>query len=199
MENFLQKVATLQSSTSGLDKLFKCIIYTLKLLNATSSTSNTTIQRILNPLMNTRVTMRLGGLIPILLSIPSALDFSKPLRINVIVQMISMLVYYSTEHVYWLGINQILKVSDSWSIWSCRAWAIYIMCDLLQSSTITNTSNTPSDKIQTKRRQLRTAVNWCDLMMALQWSVDTQIVNAHTMSMLGVISGYVNLYLTWTQ
>jgi hypothetical protein len=45
-----------------------------------------------------------------------------------------MLIYYPTEHIYWLSTHKVLNVpeADKYSRYSCRAWAIYILLDLYQ-------------------------------------------------------------------
>ena len=48
-------------------------------------------------------------------------------------QTASMLVYYPTEHIYWLGEHKVLPWIQNparWSRISCRAWAMWIVLDL---------------------------------------------------------------------
>lgn len=206
------------SSVSGADKGYKIAVYSLKIilvrLIATRGEKDVLVQRIrafVNPLSDTRMVMRFFGLLPILDGLSQKTSQTDPLlqRIERL-QLYAMLVYYPTEHVYWLGSHKVLDIeqADKWSRWSCRAWAVYILLDLVaiyhQLQPLNDKIRIAADPKQQKQLEeerdelvIRATVCMADLPMALHWSLASYPLSDLTIGTLGLISAVGSTYLKW--
>lgn len=154
------KVNTLLSQVGGIDKAYRFLVYSLRIVCSSIAASrgpdDPLVARLNNftgPLADTRMCLRLFGSLPVLQAVialhcqkkekvESSDKSEKPLigrwtRSEVLktidrIQLYSLLVYYPAEHVYWLGAHKVLQLKDvnEWSRWSCRAWGLWIVLDI---------------------------------------------------------------------
>ncbi|KAG8906827.1 hypothetical protein FRB99_006002 [Tulasnella sp. 403] len=143
------------SSYSGSDKMFMVIQYTLKLIEPIMawrariqhrygkrsepvSRSAPGLAKIASLISDSRMLWRLFGLVPIfqwLSQLERVPPISRRLRTIERLQALSMLVYYPLEHLYYFGAHSIYNISPaklaSLSLWSTRAWTVYILLHFL--------------------------------------------------------------------
>lgn len=131
------------------------------------------------------------------------------------------MVYYPAEHVYWLGIHDIIKIknADDFSRWSCQAWGWYIVLDIiailmklerarkalqlaeasgkrLEENDDTN-SNIAALKNQISDLRIKLIIHFGDLPLALHWSVTKSPMPKWGVGFFGSISSFAGLYLKW--
>jgi len=132
----------------------------------------------------------------------------------------SMIIYHPIEHIWFLSTlkGSIFNInSDLWSQWSCRAWAVYVICDaigtLMRSEAVSKEIKTLStDKTmdkgekQQKLAELKTKKQrlgiWatcivCDFLMATHWSVEDGPLSNNQICATGIWGGVAGLYLKW--
>ncbi|KAL6066729.1 Peroxisomal biogenesis factor 11 (PEX11) [Balamuthia mandrillaris] len=128
----------------------------------------------------------------------------------------SMVVYYPMEHLYWLNNKKIIRTTKdpNWlSNWSCFAWAVYIVADIINSfyklrKNLAASKELATHKQQSIEKQLalrneRTRIfvelikNWADLPNAVTWSFDLN-TPAPAIWGFGSISSLAGVYLSWT-
>ncbi|PLW08665.1 hypothetical protein PCANC_10281 [Puccinia coronata f. sp. avenae] len=143
-QNFQAKMdhlIRLLSTTSGTDKSFMLVQYSAILLRqlvsrSKNGTANKTLAARLAALSkllsDARTTYRLWDLISIIQWLRSLNTLppsgSRPVQIERL-QVITMLIYYPLEHLYFLASKGVLPLSprliNKAAIYSCRAWAAY--------------------------------------------------------------------------
>ena len=133
----------LLSTTSGADKSFMLVQYSALILRtlATRSKSGSSNKALVlrlaalsKLLSDARTTYRLWDLISIVQWLRSLNALppsgSKPVQIERL-QVISMLIYYPLEHLYFLASKGVLPLSprliNKAALYSCRAWAAYTL------------------------------------------------------------------------
>jgi hypothetical protein len=131
----LQKFDSFVSSVGGIDRAFRLLVYSLKIVSSKSSEENSKrFSRLINSVSDARIVMRFFGTISMINSIPKV-PLGESIEERIIqTQTLSMLIYYPTELIYYLSTNKILFLnldSGKWSRISCRAWAVYCFLDLL--------------------------------------------------------------------
>lgn len=232
----LTKFNGVVGQVSGIDKAYRFIIYTLRIVAATTAKrygpENELVKRIANltaPLADTRMALRLFGLIPILqqfyrlhiATTNSKAQASTPTKDRLLqeiekLQLYSMLIYYPAEHCYWLGVHKVLNIQDPdrWSRWSCRAWAAYIILDIvavayqlqpLQAKLKELKSNTSSEAVSTRSKlesdledfRLQLAGLLTDLPLAIHWSLASYPLSNTMVGVFGVISTVASSMLKW--
>lgn len=123
----------------------------------------------------------------------------------------SMVGYYPLEHVWLLSTWKPKFVnidSDKWSIWSCRFWAVYCVCDVLgthirtqniEKALVKTSDESEKKKMSTQLKYLRIWMTCaiCDLIMSLQWSVANGPFSNKQISLIGIYGGLANLYIKW--
>ncbi|CAH7689111.1 peroxisomal biogenesis factor 11 [Phakopsora pachyrhizi] len=132
----------LLSTASGTDKSFMLVQYSAILLAGLANLKKSGSQKkgavayrlaaLAKLLSDARTTYRLWGLLPIFQWLKSLrtlpLSTSKTAQIERL-QVVSMLIYYPLEHLYFLGLKKVLpvppKVIGLAALYSCRAWATY--------------------------------------------------------------------------
>lgn len=159
----IDKFMRMTSSVSGLDKTFRLIVYTVRLLlsvnTRTSLEVRTRLINLIALLMETRVCMRLLGVVPVWTHFQRNLSdkLMKPMSTSDqvdVAQTVSLLVYYLSEGMYFLHLHKCLPTAkvesvivtsnstviqsvqmDSvtlaykWSRISCRGWAAWLMVE----------------------------------------------------------------------
>lgn len=137
----MDHLVRLLSTASGADKSFMLAQYSAILLKSLASHSPNSSRKkslvsrltaLSQLLSDARTTYRLWDLISIiqwhrsLNSLPSSA--SKPVQIERL-QVITMLIYYPLEHLYFLASKQVIPLStrllNKAALYSCRAWAAY--------------------------------------------------------------------------
>jgi len=134
------------------------------------------------------------------------------------VMALSMLPYYPLDHLYYLATlspNILGLNADRMSRWSCIAWTVYVVADLVAAwARISNLleeakrsgadTGEKSSKVAKLQRQqkitnllLRMACALCDLPMAMHWSVSNGPLNDKQIGWLGVGGGIFGLWLKW--
>jgi len=136
-------------------------------------------------------------------------------------QCFTMLIYYPTEHVWFLGSLGLLPSGvdyDLFSRISCMAWAAYLLLDLWtlyrsrrhqislyraklkkdgesQSERQPEAESTSIDPLpEYLAQQVR---NVCDLILASHWSLVTGPLTDTTVGALGLCASLVTLYFKW--
>ncbi|EPZ36382.1 hypothetical protein ROZALSC1DRAFT_29719 [Rozella allomycis CSF55] len=203
-----------------------------KLASFTSSNPNNKqyIEKINNftsPLADTRMILRFFGLLSTIDGLKHPYETEKLYRQIEIAQGLSMMVYYPCEHVYWLGIHKILDLKDvdSWSRWSCQAWAIYIILDIFVIiSKLSNTikkmgsikikiKSAKKDEDFIKLKKYQEEIKVCenqkndfylrligyvgDLPLAIHWSLKNPILSPIGVGILGTISSIAGISMKW--
>jgi len=130
------------------------------------------------------------------------------------IMAISMILYFPVEHLWWLSTlkPKFIRInSDSWSMWSCRFWTIYCVCDVLKTLKASGEVQKQIDKgngklssrelRELKRKRMHLGI-WLtcaasDLVMALQWSRPTPIVSDRIITLIGIYGGVAGLLLKW--
>jgi hypothetical protein len=142
-KSHLERVNSLVSDVNGIDKIYRCIDYTSKLLAWHMERGHARrelierVSRISMQMSNIRYVLRLFGTLNTIQSIGKnygageETDFM--LKFIARLQIWSLLVFYPLEHIYWLSWQEIypFRYASSFSLWSCRAWAFYILLDLI--------------------------------------------------------------------
>mmetsp|Transcript_19926 Transcript_19926/g.35408 ORF Transcript_19926/g.35408 Transcript_19926/m.35408 type:complete len:243 (-) Transcript_19926:359-1087(-) len=128
----------------------------------------------------------------------------------------SMLIYSPMEHLWLLSTFKPKMIninSDWWSMWSCRAWAAYVLADLygtflnakkVDKEIAKAPKSTESDlaaieKLKEKKSDLYLWFTCAltDLVMAANWSVPAGPVSNKQIALVGIYGGCANLYLKW--
>ncbi|KAI3639237.1 hypothetical protein MIR68_002767 [Amoeboaphelidium protococcarum] len=221
----ISKFNSLSSQVVGIDKIYKIIVYAAKLIALNSKEQGdwslaNRLSNLVTSFSDTRMVLRLFGLSYYVPIIKSYLNGETKLQAKNIedlvqhLQVLSMLVYYPCEHIYWLGIHKILQVNnpDVWSRRSCQAWGVYIVLDLytivkqmvsLNQMLNAKKSEKSEDKDVLKLSgemedlKLRLITSCADLPMAIHWSLESYPLPPKLVALLGVISAVSNLKLKW--
>lgn len=138
----LDKACRFLNSVRGTDKVFMLVQYVSKLIIWRFSSSSEFVERVKNlatPVSDFRILLRYYGLLPLAQWI--ILSETNPpanpvLRLLTRLQNVTNLVYYPLEHIYWLSLHNVIKLSDSMrnkiGMWSCRFWAAYVVLYFVQ-------------------------------------------------------------------
>ncbi|WAR58940.1 hypothetical protein PtB15_10B280 [Puccinia triticina] len=186
----MDHLVRLLSTTSGADKLFMLVQYSAIILRtlATRSNSGSSNKALVLRLAalsklfisDARTTYQLWDLISIVQWLRSLNALppsgSKPVQIERL-QVISMLIYYPLEHLYFLASKGVLPLSprliNKAALYSCRAWAAYTLLHFfhlreelklleperrrllaLQAGTDFNTPRKPSPAVATSLQEM---------------------------------------------
>jgi len=88
-----------------------------------------------SPLVDTRMVLRLVGLLSSTHDILVNTETDPVLRPISVAQAWSMILYYPLENIYWFGAHGVIPMSEdtqnAFSIWSSRAWLLYILLDFV--------------------------------------------------------------------
>ena len=116
----------------------KIINWHLRKLNP-SSTLATRISNFSSPVSDFRILLRYYGLVPLIQWILYSEAHPSPypkIQFLTRAQNFVNFLYYPLEHAYWLGLHQVIPMKESTrdkiGMWSCRAWAAYVVFNHLQ-------------------------------------------------------------------
>ena len=208
--NSISKVTKILSQVDGIDKAYRLIIYSLRILQAAYPDKKDMVERmngINGPLSETRVCLRLFGLIPMVKAVLADKNFLRAPRndneLLDIVKTLSMFVYYPAEHIYFMGSHKVFNIAnaDSWSRISCRAWAVYIIADMISSykryrqvvKALEGGKSTDSSKMKELESEhddlMFRGVNiLADLCLAIHWSLESYPLPPIVVGVLGLVS-----------
>ncbi|KAI3658732.1 hypothetical protein MP638_004601 [Amoeboaphelidium occidentale] len=220
----LDKSIEFTSTVSGIDKIFKVLVYCSKLVSLRDGKGLKSLDSLSSNLTDTRTALRLVGLLPIIQQL-LLLQHQQQNRggggggggggtsNNLIeqLQLLSMLVYYPCDNLYYLSSKQIVSSKNTlkYSLWSCRAWAFYILLDLIaiykelnnsssSRSSTTTTTTTTTTKARFQQLLQRLVINSCDLPMALHWSSEKyNLLTPYQLNLLGFVSAITSCYVKW--
>lgn len=220
----MDKTIQLLAQTQGIDKAYRLLVYGLLLIDrpstATSPSFLARLQRLRPVLNETRVVLRLFGLLPIvraLMKMNEAENSSRDKKKEKTkkeeadqnwiqslqkVQLLSMLVYYPCEHIYWLGAHQVLLLKpgqgDAWSRWSCRAWALYLVLDLyIEYLERQKQQDKKSESLLSALSSWSVINTLADLPLAIHWSLASYPLSNKAVAVLGLISTVAGIQLRW--
>jgi len=221
----LSKFVQYTNSVGGADKVFRIICYTGKiLLWWLKKTGRESLAKrfanFISPISETRVILRFFGLFGTI----QGFFYKDPdpfLNLMYLIENISMLVYYPSEHIAWASSREIIFGFDSNKLykWSCRAWLLYILLDILTDCNnflklkiksqimYKDVVDDQPDKIPEEHladikslRQtnlLKFVQNFSDMVLAINWSVDNGPVSDLGLGVAGSIASFVGFYLRW--
>lgn len=93
------------------------------------------LQGLTSPLVDTRMVLRLVGILGSTHDILVNTETDPVLRPISVAQAWSMILYYPLENIYWFGAHGVVPMSEdtqnAFSVWSSRAWLVYILLDFL--------------------------------------------------------------------
>lgn len=119
---------------------------------------------------------------------------------------LAMLFYYPLEHAWWLttlntSINQFIAFDGlQASLWSLRAWAVYVVLDVIRTRmALKRLAKLPNKRIEDVAEQRRLKL-WlqsclCDFILAVQYSVVQGPFPAPVVAFAGWYGGMVGMYL----
>lgn len=226
MDSFVSFVA----STDNADKVLRVVCYAGRLVSAFLLRGGPGVAgygkrlaALLASVSEARVVLRLFGL-PQTLHWLLQLDVSDRDFQYRMLQVVSMLVYYPMEHVYWASMRGALTMADAehLSIVSCRAWFLYLAveaCLLLREwRQLEDPSTFPEAddrgriaealsetlkrqrQLKAKRRALllRTIAVLGDIPLALTWSVPRSFLSDTWIGMFGTASSIAGIIQKWS-
>lgn len=192
------------------------------------------IKRLLAPLMDARMVLRLTGMLATTDGVLSFHQAYKPgqtseerlMNLLGFLQAWSMVVYYPLDNLYWLALHEVIKVKpttrDEMSRYSCIAWLVYIVADMvidghkvrdllrrqreiargkfsqsLQSAEADLARETKQWRSQMEDVTLKFVTNFFDLIMAIHWSLKSSPFPPITVGFAGSISSLSGFYLRW--
>ncbi|KAG0150281.1 hypothetical protein CROQUDRAFT_668604 [Cronartium quercuum f. sp. fusiforme G11] len=226
----LERITRLLSTSSGTDKCLMLIQYVALLLSKISarghkfSSSRRLSQRFgaLSGLVSeTRTTIRLLDLFSLLQwwrSLkPSGHSFKSRILDLERMEVISMLVFYPLEHIYFLTTKKILpcspRVALKAALYSCRAWAVYTFLHLgrlwhsyqeLQQEQIQQEQQGSEKQAKIKFEARRAAlingltVNLAYLPLTLHWSLEKGLYSSeYITAFCGLFAAVTQLRVAW--
>jgi hypothetical protein len=218
----IDRLAKVVEQLDGTDKVFRLVVYSLRIIHALyaqkygdKEAAALRMARLMSSVGDARVVMRLTGLIPMVQWASGVKNlFDKPINtadLLLKVKLLSMFVYYPAEHLYFFGSHEILPVTkaDVWSRISCRAWAIYVMADLIslkisydELQVAIDTKNGEKDELKRLKRQRRDllirVVNSCsDLVLATHWSLESYPLPNVLVGVFGLLSAVCSFSTKW--
>lgn len=126
----------------------------------------------------------------------------------------SMLLYYPLEHMWWLTtlksgkrIEELLQRMNlngsKLSLWSLRAWLIYVIADIIKTNLALKqlrqrareSGADPNAQYMEKRLKWWLQACFCDLILAIQYSVENGPFSDNVLNLAGLYGGIVNLYV----
>lgn len=135
----LDRLIRFLNTIGGTDKTLMVIQYFSKVLmwyynrNGKSSVA-VRIGNFSGPVSDFRILLRYYGLLPMIQwakyieQTPPASPLLKRLER---IEVISNILYYPLEHIYWLGAHNVIPISQATvnkvGMWSCRFWALYVL------------------------------------------------------------------------
>jgi len=221
----LSKLTSYTSTVSGIDKFYRTACYVGKILlwwlnKKGKSDAVKRLASFIAPLAETRVILRFFGLFPII----PGLFYKDPdpfLNIIYYLETLSMIIYYPLDHLYWALSRKLIEGLDAGkvSMWSCRAWLVYIMLDMICDANsllklkfkrqvmykdvtddeLDKIPETHLDDLNQQRQKLRYKFlqNLADVVLAANWSVDNCPLPDVGVGIAGTISSLVGFYLRW--
>lgn len=133
----------------------------------------------------------------------------------------SMLAFYPLEHGWWLSTvepNVLPYVGPKWSMWSCRAWGVYVVLDLIKAFILIKkaikelarrSGSSPSvdeDENKGAKKQLRWQITklrmhmtcaLSDLVMAIHWGAEQSPFNGNFVNLMGLYGGIAGMWIKW--
>lgn len=128
--------------------------------------------------------------------------------------------FYPLDNLSWLSKHGLLVSSDLGilaSKWSCRFWALYTALDIYDAYAIEEngraTGASDNDATMDLKAtestcgfcrkwnvaQLKAAANWCDLVLALNWSFERSFISPDKTAIIGAISSVCRLVASTSQ
>ncbi|KAJ3020916.1 hypothetical protein HKX48_009520 [Thoreauomyces humboldtii] len=142
----LDKLCRFLASVRGTDKVLMLIQYVSKILiwhfqrRGLDLSAITRLQNLAGPVSDTRVLLRYSGLVPLvqwtlqsetIMAAAPKNAVSPAQRLLTRLQNLANFIYYPLEHTYWLALHQVIPMGpatrDRVALWSCRAWAAYVV------------------------------------------------------------------------
>jgi hypothetical protein len=201
----LEKYSAFVSKLGNADKIFRSASYLLLLLASSSNTNSknsqmrsATLKKLYYLLSETRTQMRFFGLLPVIEHFPMRVKTADEFLF--LIQEVSMLLYYPAEHLYWLSVhtNLIFKSEElggKLSRASCQAWSVYIIVELVKL-TIKLSKSVRDGKRSSKEIKnilVGMAIQGCDLILAVNWSLQSYPLNPFFIGLFGLISSLLDL------
>jgi hypothetical protein len=216
----LAKLSRFLDSVRGTDKTLMVIQYSSKLIiwylnKRTNSTLATRIANLAGPVSDFRILLRYYGLIPLvkwIIDTERNPDPNPRLQLLGRLQNIVNLLYYPLEHAYWLGLHQVIPMSDKTrdkiGMWSCRFWAAYVIFYFLQlweEKRILNVKeNTVSDekerKILARQKKdwvISTLINTAYFPLTVHWSLESSSFPDVGVGFFGTIAALLQWQSAW--
>lgn len=200
----------------------KIIIWHLKRGNPDSKLA-IRVSNFSGPVSDFRILLRYYGLIPLLQwIIASEKHPSTSPRIQLLTRLQNLvnLAYYPLEHVYWLGLHQVIPLSpatrDRIGMWSCRFWAAYVVlyfAQLWEENKLLDTkekllSKKVEDDVQAakelelirqdrKSLYINTVINSAYFPLTIHWSLESSSLPDVGVGIFGTIAALAQIYTTW--
>jgi hypothetical protein len=143
---FLARANEITSQVAGADKIYRSVYYVSKFILwylKKSHAREEVMKRVASlssQMSNVRYMLRLFGLLSTIEGLKkdggACGETDHLLKYIAKIQTWSMMLYYPLEHMYWLSWQGIwpTKYGDDFSLWSCRAWVVYILLDMIGDS-----------------------------------------------------------------
>ncbi|KAG0006450.1 hypothetical protein BGZ65_007856 [Modicella reniformis] len=135
----LDRTVRFLNEVRGTDKTLMVVQYLSKIfiwyfLKRGRESTAQRIRNLANPISDFRILLRYYGLLPLIQwmqYVDSNPSPSPRLLFIDRLQNICNLIYYPLEHIYWLGVHEVIPISmektNKIAIWSCRFWAAYVV------------------------------------------------------------------------
>mmetsp|Transcript_816 Transcript_816/g.1266 ORF Transcript_816/g.1266 Transcript_816/m.1266 type:complete len:274 (+) Transcript_816:1709-2530(+) len=116
-----------------------------------------------------------------------------------IIKGLSMVAYYPLEYAYWAKGYKLTDAPwidvDEFSRWSCQAWAIYILADMIHDIYRLTRKRSAAE---TRVYLMRWITNLCDMVLAIHWSIkNSTLLNKGQVGLYGTIgsvAGIIGLF-----
>ncbi|KAJ3056277.1 hypothetical protein HK097_007489 [Rhizophlyctis rosea] len=225
----LDKLCRFLGSVRGTDKVLMTVQYTSKIIiwslrkrYLTSSTA-LQIQNLATPVSDFRILLRYYGLIPLLQwALISEQNPPPTPRLQLLTRLQNLVnaAYYPLEHAYWLGLHNVIPMSDKTrdklGVWSCRFWAAYVVLYFAQlweehlllgkrekalGKRVADEGLLEPEKRalleEKKALVLNTVVNAAYFPLTIHWSLENSTFPDIGVGICGTIAALTQLYGAW--
>ncbi|RKO87905.1 peroxisomal biogenesis factor 11 [Blyttiomyces helicus] len=226
----LDKLCRFLNSVRGTDKVLMLIQYSSKILiwhlkkGDASSTLATRISNLSGPVSDFRILLRYYGLLPLVQWIIASEASPAPTpRLQLLgrLQNLVNLAYYPLEHAYWLGLHQVVpmtdKTRDRIGIWSCRFWAAYVVLYFAQlweehrglvvrERAVAKKLDGDAGAVKAEKRALceerkalyiNTVINAAYFPLTVHWSLESSSFPDLGVGMCGTVAALAQFYTAW--
>ncbi|KAJ3325024.1 hypothetical protein HDV06_005613 [Boothiomyces sp. JEL0866] len=225
----LDKLCRFLDSVRGTDKTLmfvqyfsKLIIWHLKRKDASSPLA-VRVANFSGPVSDFRLLLRYYGLLPLIQWIKYSEKNPNPnprLQLLGRFQNLMNVLYYPLEHAYWLGLHQVIPMSDATrdkiGMWSCRFWAAYVVlyfAQLWEERTVRDrkikalkSGKKEEEVVKSELKKLKqeehdwaisALINTAYFPLTIHWSLEASSFPDVGVGFFGTIAAVLQFYSAW--